>query len=100
MQATATPEGVSHRLLAERDDADLDEFTVSDDVSRAALLWNFAGGRSELAYLERLAAVAAFHQQGRSLELRDEKGQPLLRFTAQERGEPSLDEIEVPQLPQ
>ena len=34
------------------------------------------------------------------LELRDEEGQPLLRFTAQERGEPSLDEIEVPLLPQ
>ena len=71
----------------------LSEFNVS-------LRLCLAGGRSELAYLERLAAVAAFHQQGRSLELRDEEGQPLLRFTAQERGEPSLDEIEVPLLPQ
>lgn len=64
----------------------------------ASLRLCLAGGRSELAYLERLAAVAAFHQQGRALELRDADGQPLLRFTAQERGEPSLDDIEAPPL--
>lgn len=66
----------------------------------ASLRLCLAGGRSEMAYLERLAAVAAFHQQGRALELRDEDGKPLLRFTAQERGEPSLDDIEMPLLPQ
>lgn len=52
VQATVTPEGVSHRMLAERDDCDLDEFTVSDDLTRAALLWNVDGGRSELQILE------------------------------------------------
>lgn len=52
VQATVTPEGVSHRVVAARGDADLDEFIVSDDLSRVALLWNVGGGRSELQVVE------------------------------------------------
>lgn len=51
---TVTPGGVWRRTLAARDDADLDEFTVSADTTRAALLWNVDGGRSELQVLELL----------------------------------------------
>lgn len=36
-------EGVSYRVLAEREDGDLDEFAVSDDHSTVALLWNHKG---------------------------------------------------------
>lgn len=49
------------------------------------------GGASELAYLEKLGAVAAYWQEGETLELRDGEGQPLLRFAAQERGVPRRD---------
>ncbi|WP_425307742.1 prolyl oligopeptidase family serine peptidase [Ammonicoccus fulvus] len=45
---TATRGGVSRRVLAERDGADLDAFEVSEDNSTVALLWNVDGGRSEL----------------------------------------------------
>ncbi len=38
-------------MLAERPDCDLDEFTISDDLSTIALLWNMCG-RSELQILE------------------------------------------------
>lgn len=51
-QVTVTPEGVWRRTLAARPDADLDEFAVSADHTRAALLWNVGGGRSELQILE------------------------------------------------
>lgn len=43
-------EGVSYRVLAERDDCDLDEFVVSDDHGTVALLWNHKG-LSELQIL-------------------------------------------------
>ncbi|WP_245687914.1 alpha/beta hydrolase family protein [Rhodococcus phenolicus] len=36
-------EGVSYRVLAERPDADLDEFAVSEDHTTVALLWNIKG---------------------------------------------------------
>lgn len=48
---TVTRGGVSRRVLAERDDAELDDFVVSDDASTAALLWNIRGGYSELEML-------------------------------------------------
>lgn len=51
IQVTVTEHGVTHRVLAERDDADLDEFAVSDNLSTVALLWN-RGGASELQILE------------------------------------------------
>lgn len=51
-QVTVTPHGAWRRVLAARPDADLDEFAVSDDTSRVALLWNVAGGHSELQILE------------------------------------------------
>lgn len=44
--------------LAERDDAELEDFEVSEDGSTAALLWN-AGGRSELAWLDLAAGRLA-----------------------------------------
>lgn len=52
VQVTMTPQGEVLRVLAERPDAELDEFTVSADTSTAALLWNVEGGRSELQVLE------------------------------------------------
>ncbi len=57
------------------------------------------GGTSELAYLERLDAVRACWQQGRSLELRDRAGKPVLRFVAEERGERPPDDDEPPLQP-
>ena len=51
LEVTATPDGVSYSILAERPDCDLDEFAVSDDLSTVALLWNLQG-RSELQILE------------------------------------------------
>ena len=51
LQVTVTEHGITHRVLAERDDADLDEFAVSDNLSTVALLWN-RGGASELQILE------------------------------------------------
>lgn len=58
-----------------------------------------SGGQGELAFFRRLPAVASFHQQGRMLELRDERGRPLLRFKAQERGMSPLERDEPPMLP-
>lgn len=43
--------GVGTQVLAERADAELDAFAVSDDGSTAALLWNVRGGYSELQTL-------------------------------------------------
>lgn len=51
LEVTATPDGVTYFVVAERPDCDLDEFVVSDDSSTVALLWNLAG-RSELQILE------------------------------------------------
>src|SRR6201998_459933 len=50
LEVTATAEGVSYRVVAERD-YELQEFVVSDDLSTVALLWN-VDGRSELQILE------------------------------------------------
>ncbi|MBS0293442.1 MAG: META domain-containing protein [Proteobacteria bacterium] len=54
-------------------------------------------GTSELAYMQQLTLVAAYMQRGRALELRDADGKPLLRFVAQERGEPPPPDDEPPQ---
>ena len=51
LEVTATADGVSYYVVAERPDCDLDEFVVSDDLSTVALLWNI-DGRSELQILE------------------------------------------------
>jgi dienelactone hydrolase len=51
LEVTATADGVSYYVVAERPDCDLDEFVVSDDLSTVALLWNI-NGRSELQILE------------------------------------------------
>jgi dipeptidyl aminopeptidase/acylaminoacyl peptidase len=48
---TATEDGVTYSVVAERPDCDLDEFAVSDDLSTVALLWNLQGC-SELQILE------------------------------------------------
>lgn len=40
------------RLVVARDDAELEYFTISEDGSTAALLWNVFGGRSELGVLD------------------------------------------------
>jgi dienelactone hydrolase len=50
LEVTATPDGVSYYVVAERPDCDLDAFAVSDDLSTVALLWNLQG-RSELQIL-------------------------------------------------
>ena len=51
LELTATQDGVSYFVVAERPDCDLDEFVVSDDLSTVALLWNVQG-RSELQMLQ------------------------------------------------
>jgi alpha-beta hydrolase superfamily lysophospholipase len=51
LEVTATADGVSYYVVAERPDCDLDEFVVSDDLSTVALLWNIQGC-SELQILE------------------------------------------------
>ena len=51
LEVTATPDGVSYYVVAERPDCDLDAFAISDDLSTVALLWNVQG-RSELQILE------------------------------------------------
>src|SRR3984885_9439099 len=51
LEVTATEDGVTYSVVAERPDCDLDEFAVSDDLSTVALLWNLQG-RSELQILE------------------------------------------------
>ena len=51
VEVTATEDGVSYSVVAERPDCDLDEFAVSDDLSTIALLWNMQGC-SELQILE------------------------------------------------
>ncbi len=51
MEVTTTPDGVSYQVVAERPGYELDEFTVSDDLSTVAMLWNI-NGASELQILE------------------------------------------------
>ena len=51
LEVTTTAEGVSYQVVAERPGYELDEFTVSDDLSTVALLWNIHGA-SELQILE------------------------------------------------
>jgi pimeloyl-ACP methyl ester carboxylesterase len=51
LEVTATVDGVTYQVVAERPDCDLDEFIISDDLSTVALLWNVSG-RSELQILE------------------------------------------------
>ena len=51
VEVTATVDGVSYHVVAERAGFELQEFMVSDDLSTIALLWNL-NGRSELQILE------------------------------------------------
>ncbi|MDT5237215.1 MAG: hypothetical protein QOF47_3202, partial [Mycobacterium sp.] len=51
IEVTTTPDGVSYHVVAERPGYQLDEFTVSDDLSTVAMLWNI-NGASELQILE------------------------------------------------
>ena len=51
LEVTATADGVSYQVVAERPGYELDEFTVSDDLSTVAMLWNI-NGASELQILE------------------------------------------------
>jgi dipeptidyl aminopeptidase/acylaminoacyl peptidase len=51
LEVTATPDGVAYQVVAERPGSELDEFTVSDDMSTVAMLWNIHGA-SELQILE------------------------------------------------
>src|SRR3954462_29308 len=51
LEVTSTPDGVSYQIVAERPGYELDEFTVSDDLSTVALLWNI-NGASEFQILE------------------------------------------------
>ncbi|BCI54243.1 peptidase S9 [Mycolicibacterium litorale] len=51
IEITATADGVSYHVVAEKPGFDLDEFVVSDDLSTLAMLWN-VNGCSELQILE------------------------------------------------
>ncbi|MEO3760324.1 alpha/beta fold hydrolase [Mycobacterium sp. B14F4] len=51
LEVTTTPDGVAYQVLAERPGHELDEFTVSDDGSTVAMLWNM-NGASQLQILE------------------------------------------------
>jgi dipeptidyl aminopeptidase/acylaminoacyl peptidase len=51
LEVTTTPDGVSYHVVAERPGYELDEFTISDDLSTVAMLWNI-NGASELQILE------------------------------------------------
>lgn len=51
LEVTVSAEGVTYQVVAERAGCELDEFTVSDDLSTVAMLWNIHGA-SELQILE------------------------------------------------
>lgn len=51
LEVTVTADGVAYQVVAERPGYELDEFTVSDDGSTVAMLWNIHGA-SELQILE------------------------------------------------
>ncbi|MGV0601262.1 alpha/beta fold hydrolase, partial [Mycolicibacterium pulveris] len=51
LEVTVTADGVAYHVVAERPDHELDEFTVSDDLSTVAMLWNIHGA-SELQVLD------------------------------------------------
>lgn len=51
LEVTITADGVAYQVIAERPGCELDEFTVSDDMSTVAILWNLHGA-SELQILE------------------------------------------------
>lgn len=51
LEVTVTADGVAYQVVAERPGFELDEFTVSDDGSTVAMLWNMHGA-SELQILE------------------------------------------------
>ncbi|KUI08012.1 peptidase S9 [Mycolicibacterium acapulense] len=52
LEVTVTADGVAYQVIAERPGYELDEFTVSDDLSTVAVLWNIHGA-SELQIMER-----------------------------------------------
>lgn len=51
LEVSVTADGVAYQVLAERPGYELDEFTVSDDMTTVAILWNIHGA-SELQVLE------------------------------------------------
>ncbi|WP_099021759.1 S9 family peptidase [Mycolicibacterium palauense] len=51
LEVTATPDGVSYYVVAEKPGYELDEFVISDDLSTVAILWNI-NGCSELQILQ------------------------------------------------
>ncbi|MGE2728831.1 alpha/beta hydrolase family protein [Mycolicibacterium vaccae] len=51
LEVTVTSDGVAYHVVAERPGYELDEFTVSDDLSTVAILWNLHGA-SELQILD------------------------------------------------
>lgn len=51
LEVVTTADGVSYQVVAERAGYEIDEFTVSDDMSTVAILWNLHGA-SELQILE------------------------------------------------
>jgi alpha-beta hydrolase superfamily lysophospholipase len=53
LEVTTTPDGVSYHVVAERPGYELDEFTISDDLSTVAMLWNI-NGASELQILDHV----------------------------------------------
>ncbi|MCV7152423.1 alpha/beta hydrolase family protein [Mycolicibacterium pyrenivorans] len=53
LEVTSTADGLLYHVLAERPGCELDEFTVSDDGSTVAILWNIHGA-SELQILDNV----------------------------------------------
>ncbi len=51
LEVSVTADGVAYQVLAERPGYELDKFTVSDDMTTVAILWNIHGA-SELQVLE------------------------------------------------
>ncbi len=46
LEVTVTADGVAYQVIAERPGCELDEFTVSDDLSTVAMLWNITAPAS------------------------------------------------------
>ena len=57
------------------------------------------GGKDEPAYLQALTEVTGYAQKGRELVLRGKEGKPVLRFKAEETGEPPYEPWDPPMQP-
>lgn len=93
-------------MVAERPDAELDGFTLSEDGSEAALLWN-VGGRNELAFVDlpsgrgrpgpalpaELAGGLVYSRDGSRLALAASGAASPLDVWVLERGQPAFRQL-------